>query len=222
MKPSSKFVMLLLLAGIPSLVGAQQPERKKLPFDRPAPWIIAKPMEQHGILVITMNLGELRIVHGEGKEIRLEIDPDRFAATPADWVKEFDLAANRARIDLKLPKGDHNGGPVILYVPRQISVKAALGIGEMQVGVLEGDKDLEVGIGQLTVHIGDPKEYGFISASSSLGDVSDSVYEIHQKGLLGKQEEESQRGGIYKLRARVRIGEVDLTGEEAMQSASLY
>ena len=123
------------------------------------------------------------------------------------WVKRFDVAGDHADIELKLPKGDHKGGDVTLYVPSETALKLGLGIGDLIIKGVTGDKDLHVGIGDLTVNIRDATAYGQVEGSTRIGDVNDQIYHAHQSGFLGKVEHVSE-SGTYRLRAQVGIGDI--------------
>lgn len=192
------------------------PARNKLDIEKPAPLVVSKSLAANGTLVLDVNVGDVRVVRNSvGQQIRLEIQPDHFedSAAMRSWVKRFDVAGDRADVQIKLPKGDHKGGDVTLYVPAETALNLHLGIGDLIIKGVTGNKDLHVGIGDLTVNLRDAKDYSHIEGSTRIGDVNDQLYHAHQSGFLGKTEHVSE-SGTYWLRAHVGIGDISFVPED--------
>src|SRR5579862_2368614 len=101
--------MVLASAGI--LRAQDVAPRQKLELPKPAPLVLSKGLPANGTLVLEMNVGEVRVVRSdEQKTIRLTIEPRGFYddATVQSWVRRFDVAGDRASIELKLPKNEDN------------------------------------------------------------------------------------------------------------------
>src|ERR1700729_1588817 len=96
--------MAILLTGA-GLLHAQDTSRQKLELPTPTALVISKSLPANGTLVMEMNVGEVRVIRSdEQKTIRLTIEPRAFYddATVHSWVRRFDVAGDRASIDLKL------------------------------------------------------------------------------------------------------------------------
>jgi hypothetical protein len=204
--------MILTSTGI--LCAQDATTRQKLELQKPAPLIISKSLPANGTLVLEMNVGELRVIHSDDeKTICLSIEPQEFYddATVQSWVRRFDVAGDRASIELKLPKheNNHQGARVIISLPHQTDLKLELGVGELSVKGIEGNKDLHVGIGQLTVGVTDGAKYSDIRTGTKIGDAADGVFHQHSGGFFPKTQHSSLQG-IYKLHATVGIGQVDV------------
>lgn len=119
--------------------------------------------------------------------------------------------ATAPRIDLKLPKhqNNHEGAVVTVSVPAQTDLKLELGVGELSVKGIEGNKDLHVGIGDLTVGVTDGAKYNDIRTGTKIGDAGDAVSHQHSGGFFPKTQHTSLQG-IYKLHATVGIGDVNV------------
>ncbi len=172
-----------------------------------------------GTVVITLNIGDLKILPSEGTSgVRLEIDTKRPVdqETMAGWVRHFEIAADRATIDIQIPKWEDNcaddcGGDVTVYVPAQSDLKADLKVGDLIIGGVHGNKELHIGVGDLRVAVADKSEYGHVETSTRIGDVHDF---LNQKGdpdgFLGKSEDFTL-SGRYHLRASTGVGDVHIS-----------
>ncbi|MGC2619404.1 MAG: hypothetical protein WA414_10220 [Acidobacteriaceae bacterium] len=193
--------------------GAPATRRVQLKIAQPAPLIIDKPMAPGGTVVLDINVGDVKILPSKDNHVRLEIDPKAFydADTVAGWVHRFEVAANRASIDLQMPKSNHghSSPEVTLYVPANGDLELSLGIGDLNVNGIRGDKDLHVGVGDLTVGFDSDSEYGHVVLSTRIGDVSDPLNPGGQHGFLGKDDEFNGKGH-YHLRATVGVGDLSL------------
>ncbi|MFZ0630347.1 MAG: hypothetical protein WA399_14870 [Acidobacteriaceae bacterium] len=174
-----------------------------------------------GTVVLTLNVGDVKILpDSESGRLRLEIHTKRPVdqETMAGWVRRFDLAADRATIDIQIPKWKDNcaddcGGDVTLYVPQHTNLKADLEVGDMTVSGIHGDKELYTGIGDLRIAVADPAEYGHVETHTRIGDVHDFLNKGDEPdGFLGKTEDFTL-SGQYHLKASTGIGDVRISEE---------
>ncbi len=198
-----------------SVLGAQDvASRQRLELPKPKPLVISKSLLANGTLVMEMNVGEVHIVRSdEQKIIRLTIEPRGFYddATVQSWVRRFDVAGDRVAIDLKLPKhnDNHQGANVTISLPAQTNLKLELGVGDLTVKGIEGNKELHVGIGDLRVGVTDSAKYNEIRTGTKIGDAQDAVSHQRSDGFFPKTQHTSLQG-IYKLHATVGIGDVNV------------
>jgi|SRR5271154_3938492 len=205
--------MSILLTGAAALQ-AQDATRQKLELPTPKPLVINKSLPANGTLVMEMNVGEVRVVRSDEQQtIRLTVEPrgSYDDATVQSWVRRFDVAGDRASIDLKLPKNNdnHSGAKVTISVPAQTDLKLELGVGDLTVKGIEGNKEIHVGIGDLTVGVTDSAKYNEISTGTKIGDAGDAVSHERSDGFFPKTKHTSLQG-IYKLHATVGIGDVNV------------
>jgi|GEM_PF-7113109 hypothetical protein len=209
------FVIGALLMSSVFVFAQDTAARQKLKLPQPAPLVVTKPFADNGTLVMNINVGEVRVVRSDvDKTIRLSIDSKIFYddATVKSWVRRFDVAGSRASIDLRLPGhgNQHHGGPEItMSVPAQTDVKLDLGVGELTVKGVEGNKDLHVGIGEMNVGVADATKYHEIQTSSKLGEADDNTSSQHSNGFFPKTHRTSAQG-MYKIHATVGIGQVNI------------
>jgi hypothetical protein len=174
-----------------------------------------------GIVVLTINVGDVKILpDSQSDRLRLEIQTRRPVdqETMASWVRRFDLAADRATIDIQIPKWKDNcaddcGGNVTLYVPQHTNLKADLEVGDMTISGIHGDKDLHTGVGDLRIAVANPAEYGHVETRTRIGDVHDFLnHGDEPDGFLGKSEDFTL-SGQYHLKASTGIGDVHISQE---------
>jgi hypothetical protein len=211
---AAAIVLAMSFMGTVSLHAQDATARQKLDLPKPNLFVISKSLPAKGTLVMEVNVGEVRVVRSdEEKTIRLAIDPCAFYddATVRSWVRRFDVAGDRASIDLKLPKhnDNHSSPSVTVYLPSQTDLKLELGIGDLTVKGIEGNKELHVGIGDLTVGVLDGAKYNEIRTGTKIGDADDAVSHERSDGFFPKTQHVSSQG-IYKLHATVGIGDVNV------------
>jgi hypothetical protein len=134
-------------------------------------------------------------------------------------VKLFEVAGDRATVEIRAPK-DHghcvscySSRNITVYLPQQTAIKLNVEIGDVAIKGIRGDKQIRVGIGNLSIGVRDPSEYGRVNLSARLGDVSDPFDHSEPHGFLGKSET-IDREGRYHLRAHVGIGDLKLLQEK--------
>ena len=177
------------------------------------------PLRSGGTVVLTMNVGDLKIVPSGSDRVRLEIHTQRTVdqQTIASWVRRFEIAGDRATIEIEVPKRfkdcDNCGTDVFLYVPQQSDLKADLDVGDMTIRGVQGNKDLHTGVGDLRIVVADRSEYGHVETHTRIGDVHDFLNQgSDTSGFLG-QSEDFTLGGRYHLRASTGIGDVHISRE---------
>jgi hypothetical protein len=114
---------------------------------------------------------------------------------------------------LTIAGGLHKGNNVRLRieVPRKTSLRVEMSAGEVKVEEIEGDKDINLYAGQITISSTRPWDYRSVDASVSIGDVKAPVYGA-EKGGFFRGITKKTPGGEYSLHAHVMTGEIDLLG----------
>jgi hypothetical protein len=217
----------LVVAAGASLACAQDADnqgRRKLEFDRPKPLVLEHDMGAHGMLVLDVNVGDVRVARNpEAGKVEIQIQPQHFDSDEEvrGWVRQFDVAGDRATIRVHLPKHHRDNGQtstdaeVVIYVPAETDVKADLGVGDLRITHVRGNKTLHVGIGDLTVGVEDASEYGSVESAVKIGDVHDDVDHVERSGFFGSETRHSGSGTLH-LRASVGIGDVKIEQEDKL------
>lgn len=118
------------------------------------------------------------------------------------------IRANQERADLYVTNTPSNNFKATIEIPRQSNLWVRLTAGELDVGNVVGDKDLEIHAGRLQVEIPRPQEYGHRDASVTTGSIEARAFEVSTGGLFRSFHQ--QGPGKYRLHAHVMAGEIDL------------
>ena len=80
--------------------------------------------------------------------------------------------------------------------------------GDLNIDKVHDGKDVELHAGQLTMSVGDPKDYAQIEASVLTGELNLSALGVDKGGLFRSYKKDGP--GKYRLYAHVGSGELDL------------
>jgi len=164
-----------------------------------------------GMLHVRLSVGDLHIKRGDANKISLRYTvKSRHERNVEDARVDFDIRGNDASIDFRAPDGGHTSFDVELEVPANTNLDLHGKVGDMTVDDVEGDKDLELSVGDIRI-AKTPSSYRLVRASTGIGDVNGDGYG-ETSGWLGKTLK--YRGdGKYELRAHVGVGDITLEGK---------
>jgi len=97
---------------------------------------------------------------------------------------------------------------VTIEIPKSTNLFARMRGGDLSVEGVEGDKDLELTGGDLTIQVRSPQEYAHVDVSVRFGDVSGTQFG-EPKGWLGNSVRK-EGNGKYRLHAHVMAGDLVL------------
>jgi len=121
------------------------------------------------------------------------------------------IKAGASSAEIYVRNTPHNDFKVVIDVPRESNLWVRLSAGQLDVGAVEGDKDLEIRAGQLNVNIVHPEQYGHRDASVLTGEIDAQAFSISKGGLFRSFQQEG--AGRYRLHASVMAGQIDLNGK---------
>jgi hypothetical protein len=189
------------------------------------PWLLAM---TSGIVLAQPPAHEATVQQkfASGGAIRLHLEAGGYTITPGDSESivvtcqaqsEHQLKTVKVTIkpvgtnaDVYVANTPNNNFTATIQVPRRSHLWARLTAGELVVGSVEGNKDLELNAGRLQVDIPRPEDYGQREASVTSGSIESSAFAVSKGGLFRSF---SQHGpGKYRLHARVIAGEIVLRG----------
>jgi hypothetical protein len=119
---------------------------------------------------------------------------------------DFDVHGNDADISFQI-HGEGTQVDVELEIPENTNLDVHEKVGDLEVRGIQGDKDLELGVGDIRV-TAEKNAYRFVQASAGIGDVNGSGYG-ETSGWLGKTLK-YHGGGKYELYAHVGVGDITL------------
>jgi hypothetical protein len=107
-----------------------------------------------------------------------------------------------------------NNVKIRIEVPRKTSLRVEMSAGDVKVEEIEGDKDINLYAGQITISSTRPLDYRSVDVSVSIGSVNAPAYGA-QKGGFFRSIRKKTADGEYSLHAHVMTGEIDLLGRSA-------
>jgi hypothetical protein len=164
-----------------------------------------------GSVHVHMTVGDLRIRRGDSNKIRLEYTvKSHHEKNVKDSHVDFDVHGKDATIEFHAPSGGNTNFDVELEVPLSTNLDVHEKVGDLKVENIEGDKYLELGVGDIRV-ANEKAGYRLINASTGIGDVNSPGYG-ETSGWLGKTLKYHGEGK-YELRAHVGVGDIHLDGK---------
>jgi ketosteroid isomerase-like protein len=136
----------------------------------------------------------------------------------ADFISkvepQFEVKGAKAALTLKAP---HDGSvEVELKVPARTDIYLRLEAGDIRLGPIQGNKDLETHAGDIEVELVDPASYGVVDASTHAGDVVAPFGKPH--GWIGNSLN-YQGAGAYRIHAHTFAGDITLHEAKSAESA---
>lgn len=164
-----------------------------------------------GMLHVHMTVGDLHIRRGDSTKLILHYTvKSRREHNVKDARVDFDVHGTDANLEFHAPSGGNTQFDVELEVPANTNLDVHEKVGDVVVENVEGDKDLELGVGDIRVEH-DPARYRLVRANAGIGDVSGDGYG-ETSGWLGKTLR-YHGDGKYELRAHVGVGDITLEGK---------
>lgn len=159
-----------------------------------------------------------------GGNIRLHLEAGGYTIRPTDADKivvsyhaNSDRESNHVKVAIKptasradvyVTNTPRNNFQATIEVPRRSNIWARLSAGELDVEDVEGDKDIEIWAGQLSIAAPRPEVYGHRDASVIAGSLEASAFHISKGGMFRSFREEGP--GKYRFHAHVTTGEIDV------------
>lgn len=138
-----------------------------------------------GMLHVKLSVGDLHIRRGDSSKISLRYTAkSRRERNVKDSHVDFDVRGNDAVIDFHAPMGGNTAFDVELEVPANTNLDVHSKVGDVTVENVEGDKDLQLGVGDIRVESGQAG-YRLVNASTGIGEVNGDGYG-ETSGWLGK------------------------------------
>jgi hypothetical protein len=164
-----------------------------------------------GMLHVRLGVGDLRIVHSDSNKIRVHYTvKSRRESRVKDAQVEFEVHGRDADLEFHAPSSGNTQFDVEIEVPQNTNLDVHEKVGDLTVEDIEGDKDLDLGVGDIRVAFG-RSAYHLIRASTDIGDVNGDGYG-ETSGWLGKTLK-YHGDGKYELRAHVSVGDINLEGK---------
>ena len=155
-------------------------------------------------LNIELGSGDYQIVASDSDSIAV-VYPD---GKPDDLRKvKVQIGSGRGQNYLKIT-GPKSNFRAVIEVPRKTDLRIRMLAGDLKVGEVEGNKDIEVRAGSLELNAIHPQEYAKADFSVRLGDVNAPIYKETKSGL--GRSFKAYGPGKYQLHAHVEVGDLTL------------
>jgi hypothetical protein len=168
--------------------------------------------QNHGRVRLQLGVGDFKIVPGSSDRVVVTWKgrtADRYHAS-------VNVSGQTATVTISGPHSGNNDVHFTIELPPQSDVSAEVAVGDVKVGPFEGNAEVNMGVGDLSVKVLDPNEYAEVTASASIGNVSAGPFPSREEGFLGKSIHWSGHGS-HRLKLHVGTGNVNIEkGEAAM------
>jgi Putative adhesin len=160
-----------------------------------------------GILKLDLRPGEIEIVGSEAPVVRVTCVTKERSEDVRLITVQFDTSGPNAKLEVH--GGRNDGLRLRIEVPRRTHLSLNCAAGDVNITRVQGDKDVQMKAGELTIEVGDPADYAEVEASVKAGDLRLDAFATRKDGLL-RTFRKSQKNGSYNLRARLWAGNVTL------------
>ncbi len=168
-----------------------------------------------GQVELRVRYGDVHIVPGDDSHIVLS---NTMHSNHSDFDRkvepQFEVKGSKAALTLKAP---HSGNTEVnIKLPARTDIYLRVSAGDITLGSIEGNKDLETHAGDIDIDIAQEASYGPVDASTHAGDVAAPFGQPH--GWIGNSLK-YQGTGAYRIHAHTLAGDVRLHKLEAVESA---
>ena len=167
------------------------------------------PLQSRAVLMIDSKPAGLQIVATDRDELRVSCTAGS-DETAQDVSLHFSPTANGGKLSIEghVQHGNNNL-QVKIEVPRRTSIAIRMFAGQVTVEGVKGDKDIEVGAGQITISSIHEGDYRSVDASVGIGQVHSQAFGVDKGGFFRSFKRENPTGD-YRLQAHVTTGQIEL------------
>jgi hypothetical protein len=157
-----------------------------------------------GAIHMDLSAGDYRI--SGAKEDRIHVLWKVRGAEDLPRVRvQADVKGSGARLTTD---GVRNGFEADIQVPLRSDLRVRLTAGDLTVGGIEGNKDIELHAGDLTIDVGRAADYSRVDASLWAGDLDAPPFNVWKGGLF--RSFDWKGSGTYTLHAHLKAGDLRL------------
>jgi hypothetical protein len=171
-------------------------------------------------VVVDVPVGELTIEGGDEPQVHLEVrlECDDRGGACEELSKRVKVVYSREDGDLILrlkewPKSRNKGleAHVRVQMPRNLPLKAHLGVGELSITELESSVEADLGVGELNMTL-PAAAVGSVNADTGIGEASLVAGGRHYEsaGLVAREIRWTKGTGKARVEADCGVGEIDI------------
>ena len=155
-----------------------------------------------------------------GGDIRMHLSAGAYKITASKdnnihlhWSTRDESALKKVKVraevkgtsaDIKTEGPDNEKFTVEIEIPAQSNVVMRFTAGDFSMEGIEGNKDIAGYAGDLSIDVGDAKQYKEVHASVTTGDLDASAFHVSKGGLFRSFDQKGS--GPYTLRVKLRAG----------------
>lgn len=158
-----------------------------------------------GIVRLDLSAGEYRIRRGEERRIRVRWRT-RTAAELDDVRVRTEVRGTEARVRTSGPRNHFH---VEIELPGRSDLFLRMTAGDLSITGIEGNKDVRLLAGNLSIEVPDASAYGRVLASVTAGDLRAHPFGVTTGGLFRSFTRNGR--GRFELRARLWAGDLRIT-----------
>jgi len=110
--------------------------------------------------------------------------------------------------NLKVTDTPHNNFHAVIEVPKTANLVVRLSGGDLTIGAIAGNKDIDAYAGDIKIAVGDPADYAKVDAAVKAGDIHADPFGGSKSGVL--QHFEWSGSGKYTLHVNLGAGNLTL------------
>jgi hypothetical protein len=176
------------------------------------------PLQSRAVLIIDSRPAGLQIVGTAQEAIHVSCTAigDETARDVAFHFLPTESGGKLSIEGTHLQPGNHNL-EIKIEVPRRTNLSVRMFAGEVRVEEVKGDKDIDLGAGQITISSIYDGDYRSVNASVGVGEVQARAFGTDKGGFF-RSFSRKNSSGDYQLQAHVITGEIDLLGNAEQKS----
>jgi hypothetical protein len=171
-------------------------------------------------VVVDVPVGEVVIEGGNDQQVHLEVrlECDDRGGACEDLAQRVKVVYSREEGNLTLrlkewPKSRNKGleAHVHVQMPRDLPLKAHLGVGELTIADLESSVEADLGVGELNITM-QAAAVGSVNADTGIGEASLVAGGRHYEsaGLIAREIRWTKGSGKARIEADCGVGEIDI------------
>jgi hypothetical protein len=158
-----------------------------------------------GQLRLHIRSGEVHVVGTDQNRISVELSGRKVQEARDVKVSLFE---KHGVSELHVSGGPKNDLTITIHIPRITDLYARIPYGEVHVEGIEGNKDISLHAGDLTVSVGQASDYAHVDASVMSGELDGEPFGESHGGLFRSFHKAGS--GKYRLHAHVGAGQLTL------------
>jgi hypothetical protein len=154
-------------------------------------------------LAIELSSGDYQIIPSESGSIAVVYQEEE----PGQRKIEVQIASGHGQNYLKIA-GHRSKFHAVIEVPRKTDLRVRMMAGDLHVGEVEGNKDIEMRAGNLQLNAIRPQDYAKADFSVRIGDLNAPNFHANKSGVMRSLR--TYGPGKYNLHAHVGVGDLTL------------